>query len=120
MSTIDERACGKSECDNFGKPGRNIVGHGWSNSRRLQRRPRYADPVFVLSVPPHTLQRYRRRRPDFVANQVASLRVEGVSISATARVRGHSHTTIVRWLERASTAAARFNHLWVSNSEFGH
>ena len=75
MSTIDERACGKSECDNFGKPGRNIVGHGWSNSRRLQRRPRYADPVFVLSVPPHTLQRYRRRRPDFVANQVASLRV---------------------------------------------
>ena len=23
----------------------------------------------VLSVPPHTLQRYRRRRPDFVANQ---------------------------------------------------
>lgn len=25
MSAIDERACGKSECDNFGKPGRNIV-----------------------------------------------------------------------------------------------
>ena len=41
----------------------------WSNSRRLQRRPRYAVPVFVLSVPPHTVQRYRRRRPDFVANQ---------------------------------------------------
>ena len=41
----------------------------WSNSRRLQRRPRYAVPVFVLSVPPHTVQRYRRRRPDFVTNQ---------------------------------------------------
>ena len=43
-------------------------------------------------------------------DQVASLRVEGVSISATARVTGHSRTTIARWLERASTAAACFNH----------
>lgn len=41
--------------------------------------------------------------------QVASLRVEGVSISATARVTGHSRNTIARWLERASTAATRFN-----------
>ena len=39
----------------------------------------------------------------------ASLRVEGVSISATARVTGHSRNTIARWLERASTAAKRFN-----------
>ena len=40
-----------------------------------------------------------------------SLRVEGVSISATARVTGHSRNTIARWIERASTAAARFNQL---------
>ena len=42
-------------------------------------------------------------------DQVARLRVEGVSISATARVTGHSRNTIARWLERASTAAKRFN-----------
>ena len=41
----------------------------WSNAFRLQRRPLYAVPVFVLSVPPQLLQRYRRRRPDFVVNQ---------------------------------------------------
>ena len=41
----------------------------WSNYRRLQRRPRCADPVFVLSVPPHTVPRYGRRRLDFVTNQ---------------------------------------------------
>ena len=29
----------------------------WSNSFRVQRRPLYAVPVFVLSVPPHILQR---------------------------------------------------------------
>ena len=41
----------------------------------------------------------------------ASLRVEGVSLSATARVTGHSRNTVARWLERASTAATRFNDL---------
>ena len=41
----------------------------WSNSLRAQRRPLYAVPVFVLNVPPQTVQRYRRRRPDFVANE---------------------------------------------------
>ena len=40
----------------------------WSNSRRVQRSPRYAVPEFVLSVPLQTVHRYRRRRPDFVAN----------------------------------------------------
>ena len=33
-----------------------------------------------------------------------------MSISATARVTGHSRNTIARWLARASTAAERFNH----------
>jgi len=33
-----------------------------------------------------------------------------MSISATARVTGHSRNTIARWLELASTAAKRFNH----------
>ena len=32
-----------------------------------------------------------------------------MSISATARVTGHARHTIARWLERASTAAKRFN-----------
>ena len=42
-------------------------------------------------------------------DQVASMRVEGVSIFATARVTGHSRNTIARWLKRASRAAERFN-----------
>ena len=41
----------------------------WSNSLRLQRRPAYTVPVCVLSVCLHTVQRYRRRRPDVVANE---------------------------------------------------
>ena len=41
--------------------------------------------------------------------EVASLRVEGVSMSATARGTGPSRHTIARWLERASPAAKRVN-----------
>ena len=50
-------------------------------------------------------------------DQVASLRVEGVSISATARLTGHSRNTIARWLERASRAAERFNRQMLRNFE---
>ena len=46
-------------------------------------------------------------------DHVASLRVEGVSISTTARVTGHARNTIARWLERASAAAERFNYRMV-------
>ena len=42
-------------------------------------------------------------------DQVAGMRVEGVSISATARLTGRSRNTVARWLERASIAAELFN-----------
>ena len=41
----------------------------WSHSQRAQRRPLYAVPVCVLTVPPQTVQRYRQRRPHFVGNE---------------------------------------------------
>ena len=122
MNAIDERACGKPGCDNFGKPGLNIVGHGWFVTKSGRRR-RYRCTVCGGPLSTNTGTAYRGlrcSRREF--DQVASLRVEGVSISATARVTGHSRTTIARWLERASTAAACFNHrllrdfdVWVAN-----
>ena len=41
----------------------------WSTALRAQRRPLYAVPVCVLTVPPQTVQRYRQRRPHFVGNE---------------------------------------------------
>ena len=38
-------------------------------------------------------------------------------MSATARVTGHSRHTIARWLERASTAAKRFNQQMLRDFE---
>ncbi len=51
-------------------------------------------------------------------DQVADLRVEGVSISATSRLTGRSRDTVARWLERTSIAAARFTWHMLRDFEF--
>ncbi len=37
MRTIQNQACSRPGCDNFGKPGINIVGHGCFTTKRLVR-----------------------------------------------------------------------------------
>ena len=110
MNAIDGAACATPGCDNRGAPGRNIVGHG-SFVTKSGRRRRYRCTVCGGTLSTNTGTAYsglRCTRQEF--DQVASLCVEGVSISATARVTGHSRNTIARWLTRASNAAERFNH----------
>ena len=109
MHAIDGMACAKRGCDNRGTLGLNIVGHG-SCPTKWGRRWRYRCTVGGGTVSTHTGTAYSGRRcARRACDQGASLRVEGVSISATARVTGHARHTIARWLERASTAAKRFN-----------
>ena len=105
MNPTDGMACATSGCDNRGKPGLNIVGYG-SFATKADRRQRYRCTVCRGTLSTNTATAYsglRCTRREF--DQVASLRVEGMSISATARVTGHSRNTIARWLARASTAA---------------
>ncbi len=111
MNEIYGMACTTPECDNRGKPGLNIVGYG-SFVTKSGRRQRYRCTVCRGTLSRNTGTAYSGRRcarREF--DHVASLRVEGVSISATASVTGHSRNTIARWLERASTAARRFTDL---------
>jgi IS1 family transposase len=111
MNAIDGMACATPGCDTRGKPGRNIIGYG-SFATKSGRRQRYRCTVCRGTRSTNTGTAYsglRCTRREF--DQVASVRVEGVSIAATARVTGHSRNTIARWLERASTAATRFNDL---------
>ena len=117
MRAVDNPACLKAGCKNFGKPGINIVGHGWMVTKS-GRRPRHRCKICGGTVSLNTGTPYRglrcgRREFD----QVASLRVEGVSISATARTTGRSRNTVARWLDRASRAAARFNRHILKNFE---
>ena len=109
MNEIDGVACGTPGCDNRGKPGLNLVGYG-SFATKSGRRQRYRCTVCRGTLSTNTGTAYSRlrcTRREF--DHIASLRVEGVSISATARVTGHSRNTVARWLERASTAARHFN-----------
>src|SRR4029453_5298005 len=109
MRAINDAACRKCGCDNFGQPGVKIVCHGWftttSGRRRRYRCKRCGSTLSTNTGTAYSGLRCSRKAFDLVA----SLRVEGVSISATARVTGHSRNTITRWLERASRAAERFN-----------
>ncbi len=110
MNEIDGVACGTPGCDNRGKPGLNLVGYG-SFATKSGRRRRYRCTVCRGTLSTNTGTAYsglRCTRREF--DHVASLRVEGVSLSATARVTGHSRNTVARWLERASTATRRFNY----------
>ncbi len=117
MRPIDDIACFKPGCDNFGKRGVNIVGHSWFTTKSGGRR-RYRCNICGGTASMNTGTAYsglRCTRREF--DQVASLRVEGVSISATARLTGHSRNTIARWLERASRAAERFNRQMLRDFE---
>ena len=117
MHAIDGRACAKRGCDTRGKLGRNIVGHG-SFPTKWGRRWRYRCTVCGGTVSTHTGTAYSGLRcARRACDQVASLRVEGVSIFATARVTGHARHTLARWLERASTAAKRCNQRMLRDVE---
>ena len=96
MHAIDGMACAKRGCDNRGTLGLNIVGPG-SFPTKWDRRWRYRCTVCGGTVNTNTGTAYsglRCARREF--DQVASLRVEGVSISATARVTGHARHPIAR------------------------
>ena len=93
MNEIDGVACGTPGCDNRGKPGLNLVGYGSFATKSGPRR-RYRCTVCRGTLSTNTGTAYsglRCTRREF--DHVASLRVEGVSLSATARVTGHSRNT---------------------------
>ena len=85
LNAIDEIACCNPGCDNLGKSGLNIVGHGWFATKSGRRR-RYRCKVCGEARSTNAGTAYsglRSTRREF--DEVAGLRVEGVSISATAR-----------------------------------
>ena len=52
--------------------------------------------------------RLQHRRATF--DTVVALRVEGVSLSAIARIEGLAWNTVARWLDRAAAVCRRFSH----------
>jgi len=88
----------------------NIVRHGFYRTRSGKRRRfRCVGCGKTFSSTKGTpYYRLQHRRATFDA--VVALRVEGVSISAIARIEGIAWNTVARWLERAAQVCRRFNH----------
>ena len=117
MRAVQNKACSNPRCENFGKRGIHIGGHGWFTTKSGRRR-RHCCKICGTTASTNTGTAYsglRCTRTEF--DQVASLRVEGVSLSATARLTGRSRNTVARWLERASIAAERFNRRTLQDFE---
>ncbi len=87
----------------------NIVRHGFYPTRSGKRcRYRCVECEKTFSSTKGTpYYRLQHRRATFDA--VVALRVEGVSISAVARVEGLAWNTVARWLEKAADVCRGFN-----------
>ena len=104
-------SCLNPECRSHEKVGSgNVVRHGFYRTRSAKRRRyRCLECKKTFSSTKGTpYYRLQHRRATFDA--VVALRVEGVSISAVARVEGLAWNTVARWLERAAPVCRRFNH----------
>ena len=103
-------SCLNSECPLHGKVGSGgIIRYGFYRTRSgKRRRYRCVECGKTFSSTKGTpYYRLQHRRATF--DTVVALRVEGVSISAIARVEGIAWNTVARWLERAAQVCRRFN-----------
>ena len=103
-------SCLNSECPLHGKVGSGgIIRYGFYRTRSgKRRRYRCVECGKTFSSTRGTpYYRLQHRRATF--DTVVALRVEGVSISAIARVEGIAWNTVARWLERAAQVCRRFN-----------
>lgn len=111
QAEVKNRRCLNPACTFQGIVGSgNIVRHGFYRTRvGKRRRYRCLGCSKTLSSTKGTpYYRLQHRRTTFDA--VVTLRVEGVSISAIARVEGIAWNTVARWLEKAADACRCFNH----------
>ena len=107
---LKNRRCLNPACTFHGRVGSgNIVRHGFyrtrSGKRRRYRCVRCAKTFSSTKGTPY--YRLQHRRATFDA--VVALRVEGVSISAVARIEGLAWNTVARWLEKAADVCRGFN-----------
>ena len=108
---MKNRRCLNLACPLRGKVSSgNIVRRGFYRTRSgKRRRYRCGECGKTFSSTKGTpYYRLQHRRATF--DGVIALRVEGVSISSTSRIKGIAWNTVARWLEKAAQVCRRFNH----------
>jgi transposase-like protein len=111
MEKLSKKICPNSDCQDFGKVnGKNIIDHA-SFKSQSGRKQRCLCKTCGTTFSANTGTAYfglRCTREEF--DHASQMRVEGLSISAIARITGRSRTTIAHWLERAAIFAKNFNN----------
>ncbi len=104
-------SCLNPECSLHGNvESRRIIRYGfYRTAAGKRRRYRCVGCGQTFSTTKGTpYYRLQHRRATF--DTVVTLRVEGVSLSAIARIERLAWNTVARWLERAAAVCRRFNH----------
>ena len=107
---VNDRCCMNPDCPLHGQFGKgNIIRHSFYKTSQGRRR-RYLCKVCkktfgsTAGTPYYRLQKSRS-----TFDEVATMAVEGVGISATARIKGLAPDTVANWREKAAKHADRFN-----------
>ena len=99
-------ACPNSHCEHPGSVHR----HGFLRTRHGRRRRFLCKACGHTFVTSRGTPYFRIRSSRAAFDRVVALSVEGISISAIARLQGLSWSTVARWLEKAAAAADQFSN----------
>jgi len=108
---VKDRCCLNPDCPIHGRFGeRNINLHSFYTTRQGRRRRYLCKACNTTFSSTAGTPYYRLHKSRTAFDEVAEMAVEGVGISATARIKHLSPNTVVRWREQAATYAKQFNH----------
>ena len=108
--TVKKPSCRNPTCSLPGNvASRRIIRYGfYRTTAGKRRRYRCVRCGHTFSTTKGTLY-YRLQHRRTTVDTVVTLRVEGVSLSAIARIERLAWNTVARWLERAASVCRRFN-----------
>lgn len=108
--TIKDRCYLNAECSHHGQFGKgNIIRHSLYRTSQGRRR-RYLCKVCKKTFSSTAgTPYYRLHKSRSTFDEVTKMTVEGVGISATARIKNLAPDTVSRWREKGAEHAQRFN-----------
>ena len=107
---VKDRCCMNPDCALHGQFGKgNIIRHSFYQTSQGRRRRYLCKACKKTFGSTAGTPYYRLQKPRSTFDEVATMAVEGVGISATARITGLAPDTVAHWREKAAEHADRFN-----------
>ena len=105
---VKDRCCLNPDCAVHGQFGKgNIIRHSFYKTSQGRRRRYLCKACKTTFCSTAGTPYYRLQKPRSTFDEVATMAVEGVGISATARIKGLAPDTVAHWREKAAAHADR-------------